>query len=89
MKQLQIMLMSSLLVAIAAGQVSAQQGDDGDERRRRRERVHEMMSRDDGAPKVGEQAPVFKLKSLDGNSETDLSGFRAKRPVILFFGSYT
>ena len=89
MKQLQIMLMSSLLVAIGAGQVFAQQGDDGDERRRRRGRMREMMSRDDGAPKVGDQAPVFKLKSLDGTSETDLASFRAKKPVILFFGSYT
>ena len=89
MKQLQIMLMSSLLLAMGAGQVSAQEGDDGDERRRRRERMREMMSRDDGALKVGEHAPVFKLKSLDGQSETDLAGFRAKKPVILFFGSYT
>ena len=45
--------------------------------------------RDDGAPKVGEVAPTFKLLSLDGKNETDLNSFRGKRPVILCFGSYT
>ena len=43
----------------------------------------------DKAPKVGDKAPDFKLKSLDGKSETQLSKFRGKKPVILFFGSYT
>lgn len=45
--------------------------------------------RDDGALKVGDVAPLFTLKSLDGKKETDLKGFRGKKPVILFFGSYT
>ncbi len=44
--------------------------------------------RDDGL-KVGEPAPAFKLKSLDGESETDLATFKNKKPVVLFFGSYT
>ena len=39
--------------------------------------------------KVGEVAPTFKLKSLDGDSETDLAEFKGKKPVVLFFGSYT
>jgi peroxiredoxin len=38
---------------------------------------------------VGQAAPTFKLKSLDGNSATELASFNGKRPVILFFGSYT
>jgi hypothetical protein len=42
-----------------------------------------------GARKVGEVAPTFKLMSLDGKGETDLSSFRGERPVVLFFGSYT
>ena len=37
----------------------------------------------------GEVAPDFVLKSLDGESETKLSDFRGKKPVVLFFGSYT
>jgi peroxiredoxin len=41
------------------------------------------------APKVGEMAPGFTLKSLDGKEETNLEQFREKTPVILFFGSYT
>ncbi|MCH2183600.1 MAG: hypothetical protein MK108_16500 [Mariniblastus sp.] len=42
-----------------------------------------------GGLKVGEKAPNFKLKSLDGKTQTELSVIRAKKPVILFFGSYT
>jgi len=38
---------------------------------------------------IGEKAPLFALKSLDGKSETDVSSFRGQRPIILFFGSYT
>ena len=48
-----------------------------------------MRKREDGAPKVGEMAPTFKLKSPDGKHETDLEKFRGKKPVVLFFGSYT
>ena len=45
---------------------------------------------DDGSALVkGEVAPDFALKSLDGESETKLSDFRGKKPVVLFFGSYT
>ena len=43
----------------------------------------------DKAPKVGQKAPDFTLKSLDGKSKTKLSNFRGKKPVVLFFGSYT
>lgn len=49
----------------------------------------------EGAPKAGEVAPLFKLKSLDGKDEVDLASFSslatadAKRPVVLIFGSYT
>lgn len=41
------------------------------------------------ALKVGDSAPTFKLKSLDGKSETNLASFRGKKPVVLIFGSYT
>ena len=43
----------------------------------------------DKGPKVGHMAPTFKLKALDGKQEFDLGGFRGKKPVVLFFGSYT
>ncbi len=45
--------------------------------------------KDDDAPKAGEKAPIFKIKSLDGKTEFNLEDFRDKKPVILFFGSYT
>lgn len=44
---------------------------------------------DSGSLQVGEMAPTFVLKSLDGESETDLASFRGNKPVVLFFGSYT
>ena len=43
----------------------------------------------DKVPKIGEVAPVFKLASFDGKSQTELAAFRDARPVILFFGSYS
>ena len=44
---------------------------------------------DDASLTVGEMAPDFTLKSLDGKSETKLASFKTKKPVVLFFGSYT
>lgn len=40
-------------------------------------------------PRVGELAPDFKLKTLDGKAEAQLASFKGKRPVLLVFGSYT
>ncbi|MCG8405076.1 MAG: hypothetical protein MI923_07765 [Phycisphaerales bacterium] len=41
------------------------------------------------APKTGDTAPVFELKMLDREKSVALRDFNGKRPVILFFGSYT
>ena len=38
---------------------------------------------------VGEMAPDFKLKTMDGKHTVRLGQFRGKRPVVLIFGSYT
>ena len=62
--------------------------DDGKKQRGRRGR-RGRRNRPDDAPRVGDMAPVFTLKSLDGESETDLESFRGDKPVVLFFGSYT
>ena len=45
--------------------------------------------REDKGPKAGTVAPVFTLHSLDGKEEFNLASYRGKKPVILFFGSYT
>jgi hypothetical protein len=68
----------------------AQPGSDGPDRRKeRRRRTRQGKMRDDSAPKAGDIAPPFKLKSFDGKEEVELRGLRGKRPVVLFFGSYT
>lgn len=38
---------------------------------------------------VGDPAPEFTLKSLDGKRSVALSDFRGKKPVLLIFGCYT
>lgn len=43
----------------------------------------------EGNLKVGDPAPDFTLKTLDGKSEVKLSSHRGQRPVVLIFGSYT
>jgi len=76
----------SLVALLMVGSLAfAQEG----ENHGRRDKIRERVSKDDAAPKVGDLAPTFKLKSLDGKSETDIASFRGKKPVVLFFGSYT
>ncbi|MBW8012755.1 MAG: hypothetical protein FVQ83_16175 [Chloroflexi bacterium] len=41
------------------------------------------------APKVGELAPDFELKDVDGQNPIRLSSFQNTKPVALIFGSYT
>ena len=56
-------------------------------RRRRGPPVRERS--DNPSLKVGEAAPLFKLKMLDSEKVVDLKSFAEKKPVLLFFGSYT
>ena len=38
---------------------------------------------------VGDLAPDFKLKTLDGKRTVRLRAHRGQQPVVLIFGSYT
>jgi len=40
-------------------------------------------------PNVGEDAPDFALRTLDGKRIVKLSDFEGREPVVLVFGSYT
>lgn len=42
-----------------------------------------------GTLSVGDQAPDFRLRTLDKTAEVSLSSFRGSKPVVLIFGSYT
>jgi hypothetical protein len=42
-----------------------------------------------GVLKLGDQAPDFRLQTLDRKSEVSLGSFRNQRPVVLIFGSFT
>ncbi len=87
MTKWRVLTIPALILALGSAELLAQ--EDGDGSRRRRRGMRERMMRDDDAPKVGDVAPVFTLKSLDGKSETDLASFKGQKPVLLFFGSYT
>ncbi len=41
------------------------------------------------APKVGDIAPDFELRDVNGDNPVHLSDFRGQKPVALIFGSYT
>lgn len=43
----------------------------------------------EGTLVVGDAAPDFTLATPDGKTKVTLSSFRAKKPVVLIFGSYT
>ncbi len=88
-KKWNLVVLASVALAMSAGGVLAQEGRGQGNREERMKRMRERMSRDDGAPKVGDVAPTFTLKSRDGKQETNLASFQGKKPVVLFFGSYT
>ena len=48
-----------------------------------------QQENDPKVPKVGETAPDFELTSYTGEKTVRLSDFREKKPVVLFFGSFT
>ncbi len=87
MTKRRVMTSPALILALGSAELLAQ--EDGDGSGRRRQGMRGRMMRDDDAPKVGDVAPVFTIKSLDGKSETDLASFKGKKPVLLLFGSYT
>ena len=41
------------------------------------------------APKVGDMAPDFELRDINGENPVNLSTFRDQKPVALIFGSFT
>ena len=41
------------------------------------------------APRVGDIAPGFELRDVDGANLVRLSDFQGTRPVALIFGSFT
>ena len=45
--------------------------------------------KDESGPAVGEEAPDFEMRTLEGDKVVKLSDFRGKKPVVLVFGSYT
>src|ERR1700676_3170265 len=48
----------------------------------------EIGSMNEG-PRVGQPAPNFKLRTLDGKETVELAKVVGKRPVVLVFGNYT
>lgn len=44
---------------------------------------------DSGAPRLGDSAPDFELRDIQGEDSIRLSSFRDDKPVALIFGSFT
>jgi hypothetical protein len=51
------------------------------------EETKRLMARP--APKVGQPAPDFSLRTLDGSRLITRSTYQSGRPLVLIFGSYT
>jgi hypothetical protein len=83
LKRIMVFIVSLIIVVTTSGTLIAQQPG-GDKASR-----GERPPREDKGPKAGAVAPVFKLMSLDGKESFDLESFKGKKPVVLFFGSYT
>lgn len=87
------MVLSAIAVFIAALAVMAGAQDQPRKMPTMSKEMMEKMMADDGAPKVGDVAPLFKLdlRFNDWNDEKsiDLNEQVGKRPILLIFGSYT
>ncbi len=56
----------------------------------RAEMMRFMAEREERAPKIGDDAPDFRLPVLGDRSRTvTLASFRGRKPVALIFGSFT
>lgn len=75
----------------AADFVAGENRRDNRRRNRGRTRRDRILGRalEARAPKLGDVAPGFSLKQLDGKKRVRLSSFKGKKPVALIFGSYT
>jgi peroxiredoxin len=58
-------------------------------RRYRREYRAWQKRFDPLAPKVGDVAPDFELRDVNGENPVRLSDYRGRKPVALIFGSFT
>jgi len=79
---------------VTAGCVGVQSTDDHEPKQEKKSaKKHRKGGFDpnapDGAPEVGDVAPMLTLKTLDGAKKVDLAKFKGQRPVVLIFGSYT
>ena len=83
---MRMVLIPALALGVLASGVWAQR--DGNFDGRANARRHAARQLDD-APRVGQLAPTFVLRSFDGRETYHLAHMRDQRPVILFFGSYT
>jgi hypothetical protein len=61
----------------------------GDTIRDRQAGLQLIQGRAKNAPRVGQVAPDFELKTADGKETIRLSSFRGRKPVVLIFGSHT
>ena len=81
-----------LFAAGRAGAQSSKQKEPPSATAKKPQQAEQRKGRSQRPPdklKVGDVAPDFTLKSLDGPEQVTLSDFRGKRPVVLIFGSYT
>jgi len=48
-----------------------------------------QMKYDGTAPRLGDTAPDFELRDVNGEDPIRLSSFQGDKPVVLIFGSFT
>jgi hypothetical protein len=82
-------LIVGLLVGLSGAEGFSQNQNPDQQSQRRRQQQQPAGKRGQGNLQVGDLAPTFTLKSLDGETKTDLATYRDQKPVILYFGSYT
>ena len=76
-----------LSVDPAPGFIARMDQAPADKRPKDWEHTKSLMAR--SAPAVGQPAPDFSLRTLDGTGSVNRSTHQAGRPLVLIFGSFT
>ena len=88
MRRSVFIIMLLFVFTITSGVVFSQEKGGGKDRASK-DRGKGKGSNEPKSPFAGDIAPTFKLMSMDGKREVDLEKIKGKKPIALFFGSYT
>ena len=84
-----LLLVTFFVVSISNTPVTGEEIAVPEFKTQREKIAYYKKQKEEGNLQVGDEAPDFTLKKVDGKELVQLSSFKGKREVVLIFGSYT